>query len=659
MAPKKIDAEDLSGLYSKFQSLPKSENWKVLFSYDEGRRQEIVRHLISGLAPLKSKSPSMLSSNPLISALHRYSESMKATALDQANPTKPKNRPFACFRELVFCSMCAVARITTKSEIVYDIMRSVYGSDACSERFRALIRGAKWANEAIYHLSRTKCGKRSWDIVYTIERQVDYFTRLSPIIRPDVLIAGLDEDFYPEESSETSVPLAIPSIIRRISDYKVPLEDICEVLGYPFSDYQRLELSGLERFLLETQKRVDDCAEVSTNRSSSTACSSSPLSPIDPDLDGSLEAFPNDASTLTQRSDTDTPDLNSGMTDVNNNKINHSTSSPFVPPSTTTSQHIKQTQQSRQNQRPRKRKDKKETFDNPSKRQRCNPAVSPEDGCVQTPTPPSSACSASSESPSRSDIEGQFAEHQTSTLTSAASPLSRQSDTVIGDVRSRQSDACVSPYLVTSSVHLSSSTNQQQGNDFKSYHFTSVTPQQSLPENENLRDPNGTSHVNDAYYPTTPSPDSGMEEALNDDTFEAFCLPPNPDPLLSTDWGQQYGWEIDDMLQQGHAPNSLGPLLSTDWGQQYGWEIDDMLQQGHAPNSLGPLLSTDWGQQYGWEIDDMLQQGHAPNSLGPLLSTNWGQQYGWEIDDMLQQGHAPNNPGLPLTTDWRHDPSLI
>ena len=55
-----------------------------------------------------------------------------------------------------------------------------------------------------------------------VERQVDYFIRLSPIIRPDVLIAGLDEDFYPEESSETSVPLAIPSIIRKIFNYEVP-----------------------------------------------------------------------------------------------------------------------------------------------------------------------------------------------------------------------------------------------------------------------------------------------------------------------------------------------------------------------------------------------------------------------------------------------------
>lgn len=55
-----------------------------------------------------------------------------------------------------------------------------------------------------------------------VERQVDYFTRLSPIIRPDVFIAGLDEEFYPEEISETSVPMAIPSIIRRISGYEVP-----------------------------------------------------------------------------------------------------------------------------------------------------------------------------------------------------------------------------------------------------------------------------------------------------------------------------------------------------------------------------------------------------------------------------------------------------
>ncbi|KAJ5713933.1 uncharacterized protein N7483_011114 [Penicillium malachiteum] len=258
--------------------------------------------------------------------------------------------------------------------------------------------------------------------------------------------------------------------------------------------------------------------------------------------------------------------------------------------------------------------------------------------------PPSSACSSTPESPSSSDIEGQFSEHQNSTFNSAASPLSRQS--VIDDTRSRQNDECESPYVAISSIHLSSSTNQQQGKDFKSYHFTSAASQQSIPGNQNFGDSNNTSHDNDAYFPTNLSPDSGMEEALNDDAFEAFNPSPEPDPplsidlwqRLSIDWLQRYGWEIDDMLQQNHAP-SLDPPPSTDWGQQYAWIFDDMLQQNSAPR-LDPTPSTDWGQQYVWTIDDILQQNHAPNSLDRPPSTDWGQQYVWTVDDIPRQGHS-------------------
>ncbi|KAJ5557889.1 hypothetical protein N7513_003475 [Penicillium frequentans] len=212
-----------------------------------------------------------------------------------------------------------------------------------------------------------------------------------------------------------------------------------------------------------------------------------------------------------------------------------------------------------------------------------------------------------------------------------------------------------------------SSTNFEKGKqsllnaarkDFESHHFTSVALQQSLPGNQPSGDPNDTSHNDDAYFPTTSSPDIEMELALNDDAFDALSRPPNPDPPLSTDWGQQYGWEIDDMLQQGQSTNNPDPPLSTDWGQQYGWEIDDMLQQGQLPNDPDPPRSTDWWQQYGWEIDDMLQQGQLPNDPDPPRSTDWWQQYGWEIDDMLQQGQLPNDPGPPRSTDWWHDPTL-
>jgi hypothetical protein len=164
--PTKKNAKDLSNIYSKFESLHESDNWKALVSYDEDQRQAILRHLISGLTLTDDNSLSKPSPNSLISTLYKYSEFLQGKSSAQARTTESKIRPFTCFRELVFCSMCAVAKITVKSETVYDIMRSVYGSDACSERYRALIRGAKWANEAAYYLSKTKYGSRSWDLVY-------------------------------------------------------------------------------------------------------------------------------------------------------------------------------------------------------------------------------------------------------------------------------------------------------------------------------------------------------------------------------------------------------------------------------------------------------------------------------------------------------------
>ncbi|KAJ6024776.1 hypothetical protein N7540_005573 [Penicillium herquei] len=163
------DAKDLTKIYSKFKSLPETENWKKLLSCDESQRKEIVRHLMTGLSiPDRNHSSKLLPDpNPTVSAINEYGNSIKATTPAYANLTKSKNRPFVCFRELIFCSMCAVAKINTDVETVYNSMRSLYGSDACSERFSGLIRGAKWANQAIYHLSQTTYGLRSWDILYT------------------------------------------------------------------------------------------------------------------------------------------------------------------------------------------------------------------------------------------------------------------------------------------------------------------------------------------------------------------------------------------------------------------------------------------------------------------------------------------------------------
>lgn len=163
----KSHAKAIAQLYSKFESLPNSDNWKDLMSFNEVSRKEILLRLISGFDSPENISLSNVPPNSLTSVLHEYCKSMQATLSAQAGKRKSKNKPYTCFRELVFCSLCAVAQKYIESETVYNIMRSVFGSDASSDRFRALIRGAKWANKIIYHLSQTKFGLRSWDMIYS------------------------------------------------------------------------------------------------------------------------------------------------------------------------------------------------------------------------------------------------------------------------------------------------------------------------------------------------------------------------------------------------------------------------------------------------------------------------------------------------------------
>ncbi|CDM29690.1 unnamed protein product [Penicillium roqueforti FM164] len=80
--------------------------------------------------------------------------------------SQPTKRPFACFQELIFCLLCTVALEVTLKENVFQAMQSVFHCDANSKSLRGRIRGAKWANRAIYLLSRTNWGSRSWDIIY-------------------------------------------------------------------------------------------------------------------------------------------------------------------------------------------------------------------------------------------------------------------------------------------------------------------------------------------------------------------------------------------------------------------------------------------------------------------------------------------------------------
>ncbi|KAJ6076868.1 hypothetical protein N7499_008849 [Penicillium canescens] len=149
--------------------------------------------------------------------------------------------------------MCAVALEVTSKKIVFECMQSVFQSDAEFKSLRTRIHGAKWANRAIHLLSRTEWGSRSWDLIYAVtaaNNQVNFYRQFNDYsITPDDLIGRLKMEFNPEDTQTISVPLAIPSIIQTIFRDLVPLEKICECLGYELCDYNKLDLSGLEKLL--------------------------------------------------------------------------------------------------------------------------------------------------------------------------------------------------------------------------------------------------------------------------------------------------------------------------------------------------------------------------------------------------------------------------
>ncbi|QQK46745.1 hypothetical protein Pdw03_1643 [Penicillium digitatum] len=137
-------------------------------------------------------------------------------------------------------------------EEVFQHMQSVFCCDAKPKALRGRIRGAKWANRAIYLLSSTVWGSCSWDIIYIASNRVNFYSEFNDYtINPDELIKGLKPAFNPDDTQTISVLLAIPSIIRKILGDLVPLERICECLGYELGGYNKLDLSGLEEILAE------------------------------------------------------------------------------------------------------------------------------------------------------------------------------------------------------------------------------------------------------------------------------------------------------------------------------------------------------------------------------------------------------------------------
>lgn len=152
----------LSKFSTFLDDLPQSQVWKDWVSALHGSQrrkflQALVQDCVSGASSFVSLDPPSSKSTE-ISILLEYGNSMMANGMI--------NRQLACFRELIFISLCAVAlRVTENKDSVYEIMRKVLGSNAYSRQFEKLVRGAKWANSIISLLSQTKWEYSCWDAI--------------------------------------------------------------------------------------------------------------------------------------------------------------------------------------------------------------------------------------------------------------------------------------------------------------------------------------------------------------------------------------------------------------------------------------------------------------------------------------------------------------
>ncbi|KAJ5771507.1 uncharacterized protein N7511_003558 [Penicillium nucicola] len=165
---KKHQLKTLSRFISFINNLPDSEIWKNWVSaLDEIQRKEYLEALVQNcgsgtprFASLRTaKELAEVSSKPTdISILSQYASSMVSFGM--------LNQQLACFQNLVFVSLCAVALENIEDKDgVHAVMRKVLGSDVSSKQLVKLVRGAKWANSLVSLLSKTKWASRSWDIL--------------------------------------------------------------------------------------------------------------------------------------------------------------------------------------------------------------------------------------------------------------------------------------------------------------------------------------------------------------------------------------------------------------------------------------------------------------------------------------------------------------
>ena len=167
----KHQLQTLSRFISFIDDLPKSQTWKDwVLALGKSQRREFLQDLVqscgsgaSGFASLGTpKSLKQLADEPFkstdISILSEYAKFMVTFGI--------VNRQLACFRNIIFVSLCAVAlKLVGDKDAVYTVMRKVLGSGADSKQLLKLVRGAKWANRLMSLLCETKWASRSWDIL--------------------------------------------------------------------------------------------------------------------------------------------------------------------------------------------------------------------------------------------------------------------------------------------------------------------------------------------------------------------------------------------------------------------------------------------------------------------------------------------------------------
>lgn len=175
--PTQKKKDHLSLFTSSVGNLPQSSAWKNWATIDETQRKNIVFNLVSGLAFRNDDNPIASEQPVTVSIILEYGTSMEPVEMKDTSAESVAKRPFACFQELIFCSLCAVALEVNPKANVFQAMRSVFRCDAQPKTLQGRIRGAKWANRAIYLLSRTNWGSYSWDIIYVGMKHISIFPR--------------------------------------------------------------------------------------------------------------------------------------------------------------------------------------------------------------------------------------------------------------------------------------------------------------------------------------------------------------------------------------------------------------------------------------------------------------------------------------------------